>query len=154
MAEAILNKNGKGNFKAYSAGSKPSNDKYPKTNGVHPKAYKLIKASGYPVDNLHSKNWSKFIKHKDKIDFVFTLCDKAKNEVNEECPVFPGQPLTAHWGVPDPAEATGNEEEINRIFRDVFAIIKRRIDLFISLPLESLERLSLKQKLDDIGKSK
>lgn len=152
MAEAILNKIGADKFNGYSAGSSPETGKYPETRGVHPRAYSLLKENGYNAEKLHSKSWDSFLKQADKIDFVFTLCDKAQAEMEDSCPVFPGQPMTAHWGVFDPADAAGTDDKIDRVFRDVFTIIRRRIELFTSLPLESLETLALKQKLDDIGK--
>ncbi len=151
MAESILKKIGSDRFNSYSAGSNPDVEKYPETKGVHPKAYKLLEDNGYSVDGLHSKSWNSFLEQKDEIDFVFTLCDKAKQEMNEQCPIFPGQPMTAHWGVFDPAEAYGSEDKIKRVFRDAFTIIKKRIELFTSLPISSLENLALQRKLDQIG---
>ncbi len=152
MAESILKKIGSDRFNAFSAGSNPDVEKYPETKGVHPRAYKLLKDNGYPVEGLHSKNWDKYIKNQDEIDFVFTLCDKAKQEMDEQCPVFPGQPMSAHWGVFDPVAIQGPEDELKRVFRDTFVIIKRRIELFSALPLSTLKGLALQQKLDNIGK--
>jgi len=151
MAEAILNKLASGKFKAYSAGSSPDLNKYPDTKGVHPVAYYLLKDNGYDVSELYSKSWNEFIKQKESIDFAFTLCDNANEELKATCPVFPGQPITAHWGVEDPVLAKGSDEEINRVFLKVFNIIKRRIELFCALPLDNLKGLSLQQKLEEIG---
>ncbi len=152
MAEAILKKTAGDKFNAFSAGSSPDLNKYPDTKGVNPRAYKILKDNGYPVEDLHAKTWDEFLKHPEKIDFVFTLCDKAKQEIDELCPVFPGQPLNAHWGVFDPALISGPEEELDRVYRDVFVIIKRRIELFSSLPFSSLEDLALQKEIDEIGK--
>jgi len=143
MAEAILNHKGAPNFKAYSAGSFPS-------GFVSPEALQIIGDARLVVNGLRSKSWNEFAgSGAPKLDFVFTVCDKAAKEV---CPVWPGQPMTAHWGVPDPAAAKGSQEEIDKAFRDAFIILDRRIGLFLSLPLSSLERLSIQQKLDDIGR--
>jgi arsenate reductase len=143
MAEAILNHKGTPNFKAYSAGSFPS-------GSVRPEALRIIEQARLPVNGLRSKSWDEFAKPEaPKLDFVFTVCDKAAKEV---CPMWPGQPMTAHWGVPDPAAATGTAEEIERAFRDAFTILDRRISLFLCLPLSSLEKLAIQKEIDKIGK--
>ncbi len=144
LAEAILNQKGSPNFRAYSAGSHP-------TGRVNPIAVKLLDAAKMPVANLRSKSWDEFAKPgAPKMDFVFTVCDNAANEI---CPVWPGQPITAHWGVPDPAAMTGSQSQIERAFRDAFVTLDRRISLFLSLPLASLDVLALKGKLNEIGAS-
>ncbi len=144
LAEAILNQKGSPNFRAYSAGSHP-------TGRVNPIAVKLLDAAKMPVANLRSKSWDEFAKPgARKMDFVFTVCDNAANEI---CPVWPGQPITAHWGVPDPAAMTGSQSQIERAFRDAFVTLDRRISLFLSLPLASLDVLALKGKLNEIGAS-
>ncbi len=144
LAEAILNQKGSPNFRAYSAGSHP-------TGRVNPIAVKLLDAAKMPVANLRSKSWDEFAKPgAPKMDFVFTVCDDAANEI---CPVWPGQPITAHWGVPDPAAMAGSQSQIERAFRDAFVTLDRRISLFLSLPLASLDVLALKGKLNEIGAS-
>ena len=144
LAEAILNQKGSPNFRAYSAGSHP-------TGRVNPIAVKLLDAAKMPVANLRSKSWDEFAKPgAPKMDFVFTVCDDAANEI---CPVWPGQPITAHWGVPDPAAMAGSQSQIERAFRDAFVTLDRRISLFLSLPLASLDVLALKGKLNEIGTS-
>jgi arsenate reductase len=143
MAEAILNRKGKPNFTAYSAGSQPSGK-------VRPEALKQLELSHWPTDELRSKNWDEFAKPgAPLLHFVFTICDNAAKEV---CPVWPGQPMTAHWGVPDPAAVTGTPDVVERAFRDAFMTLDRRINLFLCLPLASLDALAIKGKLDDIGK--
>ena len=143
MAEAILSHKGAPNFKAYSAGSFP-------TGSVRPEALRIIGQARLPVEGLRSKNWDEFAKPSaPKLDFVFTVCDKAAKEI---CPVWPGQPMTAHWGVPDPAAASGSQQQIDKAFRDAFMILDRRIGLFLCLPLSSLDQLAIQQKLDDIGR--
>jgi arsenate reductase (thioredoxin) len=143
LAEAILNQKGRPNFTAYSAGSHP-------TGRVNPYAIKQLEMAKLPVSDLRSKNWDEFAKpDAPKMDFVFTVCDSAANEI---CPVWPGQPITAHWGVPDPAAEAGSTEQIERAFRDAFVTLHRRIGLFLSLPISSLDRLSVKKELDRIGK--
>src|SRR6516165_1505798 len=145
MAEAIMNKKGFPTFAAYSAGSHPK-------GLVHPEALRQIEIAKRPTVGLRSKDWSEFAKPgAPKLDFVFTVCDDAAKEV---CPFWPGQPMTAHWGVPDPAAATGNEAEIRLAFADAFRMLSNRISIFVSLPLRSLDRLSLQRQLDSIGKSK
>jgi arsenate reductase (thioredoxin) len=142
MAEAILNGKGKPVFTAYSAGSHPS-------GVVRPKALKLIKMAHLPTEALRSKSWEEFAKHgAPKMDFVFTVCD---NAARETCPIWPGQPMTAHWGVPDPAAAKGTPEQIEHAFRDAYLLLERRISLFLSLPLTSLDKLAMQKEIDRIG---
>ena len=142
LGEAILNKEGAGRFRAYSAGSFPKGQ-------VHPEALKLLNELGYRTDGLRSKSWDEFAAPgAPKLDFIFTVCDNAANEV---CPVWPGKPMTAHWGIADPAAAQGTEAEITAAFREAMLILQRRIELFANLPVESLDRMSLKERLDDIG---
>ncbi len=144
FGEAILNKFGAGKFRAFSAGSHP-------TGQVNPHALALLAQFGLPTEGLRSKNWDEFAKPgAPALDFVFTVCDKAAAEV---CPIWPGQPMTAHWGVPDPAAVTGSEKAIEAAFRDAFMTLRRRIELFASLPVTSLDKLSLKKRLDEIGKT-
>src|SRR6202047_4472958 len=143
MAEASLNRKGRPNFTAYSAGSQP-------TGRVRPEAIKQLEVAHLPTDAPRSKSWDEFAKPgAPHLDFVFTVCDNAANEV---CPVWPGQPMTAHWGVPDPAAVAGTEEQVAKAFRDAFFLLERRISLFLSLPLATLSRLSLKKEIDDIGR--
>ena len=143
MAEAILNHVGKPTFTAYSAGSKP-------TGAVRPEALSEIEKARIPVSGLRSKSWEEFARPgAPELHFVFTVCD---NAAKETCPVWPGQPMTAHWGVPDPAAVTGSPAEVERAFRAAFVALDRRIGLFLSLPLASLDRLALKKKVDDIGR--
>jgi arsenate reductase (thioredoxin) len=142
MAEAILNYKGKPNFTAYSAGSHPS-------GVVRPEAIKQLESARLPPNGLRSKSWDDFTKpDAPKLDFVFTVCDNAAKEV---CPFWPGQPMNAHWGVPDPAAVQGTEEEITKAFRDAFFMLDRRISLFLCLPLSSLDRLAIKREIDKIG---
>jgi protein-tyrosine-phosphatase len=144
LAEAILNKIGKGKFTAYSAGSMPKGE-------VNPNAIALLQRLGFPTDSFRSKSWDAFAKpDSPKMDFVFTVCDNAANEV---CPVWPGQPMTAHWGVPDPAAVEGSDTKITQAFRDAFLALQRRIELFVNLPVHALDRMSLKNRLDEIGKT-
>lgn len=144
MAEAILNRLGKAHFKAYSAGSHPK-------GSVHPKALDLLARLHYPVEALRSKSWTEFSEPgAPALDFIFTVCDNAASEV---CPVWPGQPMTAHWGVPDPAAATGTDAEIAIAFAEAYRQLERRISLFAELPIRSLDRLSLQARLRDIGKT-
>lgn len=143
MAEAILNHKGKPNFTAYSAGSHPS-------GAVRPEALRQLEGARLPTKDLRSKAWDQFSgPGAPELHFVFTVCDSAAKEV---CPIWPGQPMTAHWGVPDPAAVQGTAEQIERAFRDAFFMLDRRIGLFISLPLSSLDRLALKREVDKIGK--
>jgi arsenate reductase (thioredoxin) len=142
MAEAIMNRKGRGNFTAYSAGSHPAGT-------VRPEAIKQLENARLPTVGLRSKSWNEFTKPTaPKLDFVFTVCDNAAQEV---CPFWPGQPMTAHWGVPDPAAVQGTPEEIARAFRDAFFMLDRRISLFSSLPLAALDRLAIKKEIDNIG---
>ena len=142
MAEAILNRLGRGKFSAFSAGSHP-------TGKVNPLALNLLRKLNYDTSQLRSKSWEEFAApDAPKLDFVFTVCDDAANEV---CPIWPGQPMTAHWGLPDPARASGNEAERALAFDDCYRMLNQRISIFTSLPLESLSRLSLQQHLDQIG---
>jgi len=144
LAEAILNFKGRPTFIAYSAGSHP-------TGTVRPEALRQLEQVHLPGKGLRSKSWEEFSKPgAPKLDFVFTVCDNAANEV---CPVWPGQPMTAHWGIPDPAAVRGNESDIQRAFREAYFLLDRRISLFLCLPLKTLDNLALKKKLDDIGKS-
>ncbi len=143
MAEAILNFKGKPQFSAYSAGSRPSGE-------VRPEALRQLESAHLPGTGLRSKSWDEFAKPgSPKLDFVFTVCDNAAKEV---CPVWPGQPISAHWGVPDPAAVQGAAAEVERAFREAFFILDRRISLFLSLPLGSLDSLALKKEVDDIGR--
>src|SRR6516162_3064158 len=142
LAEAILNNKGRPTFTAYSAGSHP-------TGAVRPEALRQLEQAHLPVNGLRSKSWEEFSKPgAPKLDFVFTVCDNAANEV---CPVWPGQPMTAHWGVPDPAAVDGTPEQIDRGFRDAFVMLDRRISLFLALPLSSLDQLAIKKEIDRIG---
>jgi arsenate reductase (thioredoxin) len=142
MAEAILNHKGRPIFTAYSAGSQPSGT-------VRPEALKQLEAARIPTNGLRSKDWDEFsMLGAPKLDFVFTVCDNAAKEV---CPVWPGQPMTAHWGIPDPASVQGSGEEIAKAFRDTFFMLDRRIGLFLSLPLSTLDHLALKREIDKIG---
>jgi arsenate reductase (thioredoxin) len=142
MAEAILNGNGKPNFVAYSAGSHP-------TGRVRPEALRQLEIAKIPTEGLRSKDWSEFEgPGAPPMDFVFTVCDNAAKEV---CPVWPGQPITAHWGVADPAQVKGTPEEIERAFRDAFLTLARRISLLLSLPLTSLDKLAIRKEVKRIG---
>jgi arsenate reductase len=143
MAEAILNFKGRPNFRAYSAGSHPS-------AFVRPEALRQLEVARIPASGLRSKSWDEFAKPgAPKLDFVFTVCDHAAQEV---CPVWPGQPMTAHWGVPDPAAVNGNSRDIERAFRDAFTTLERRISLFLCLPLSSIDKLKIQKELDKIGR--
>jgi arsenate reductase (thioredoxin) len=142
MAEAILSRKGRPTFAAYSAGSHPS-------GRVRPEALKQIEFARLPTEGLRSKGWDEFAKPgAPELHFVFTVCDNAAREV---CPIWPGQPMTAHWGVPDPASVEGTREQIERAFRDAFLILDRRISLFLCLPLASLDKLAIKKEIDRIG---
>jgi protein-tyrosine-phosphatase len=152
MAEAITNQLFSVRFQAFSAGSKPDPEKNPETKGVHLLAVKTLNKNNIRTEQLYSKNWDSFIQSAENLDFVFTLCGDALNDINEACPVFPGQPMSAHWGIADPVKVTGTQEEVDRAFQDAFLIIRRRIELFASLPLEALEKHSLQKKLDEIGR--
>jgi protein-tyrosine-phosphatase len=144
MAEAILNKVGAGRFRAYSAGSQPR-------GRVHPETIRLLQSLGYDTSSFRSKSWNEFTAGARELDFVFTVCDSAAAEV---CPLWPGQPMTAHWGVPDPAEATGAPAEFALAFKDAYRMLGQRIGIFASLPLHSLGQLSLQKRLDEIGHMK
>jgi len=144
LAEAHLNRAGRGNFKAYSAGSQPKGK-------VHPYALDLLRKLNFDVSSLRSKSWLEFAQlGAPELDFVFTVCD---NAANETCPVWPGQPMTAHWGIPDPAAAIGTELEQRLAFADALRWLTNRINIFISLPLRSLDALSLQRRLDAIGQT-
>ena len=142
MAEAILNFKGKALVTAYSAGSHPS-------GAVRPEALKRLEIAGIPTQNLRSKSWDEFAKpDAPKLDFIFTVCDNAAKEV---CPIWPGHPMTAYWGVADPAAVEGSPQEVARAFSNAFSIITRRIDLFLSLPIDSTDKAALKKELEKIG---
>src|SRR3984957_4911439 len=142
MAEAILKHKGPGAFAAYSAGSHPSGT-------VRREALHQIKAAGLSTEELRSKSWDEFAApDAPPIDFIFTVCDNAAKEV---CPIWPGHPMTAHWGIPDPAAAQGTPDEVARAFRDAFSILDRRIGLFLALPLSTLESLAIQREVDSIG---
>ncbi len=143
MAEGIMNARGKPRFTAYSAGSRPA-------GAVRPEALRELQAAHIQTAGLRSKSWDEFAgPDAPSIDFVFTVCDNAAKEV---CPIWPGHPTSAHWGIPDPAAAQGTEEEIQRAFRDAFLRLDRRIMLFLALPLESIDQLALMKQLDHIGR--
>ena len=143
LAEAILNREGIGRFKAYSAGSQPKGE-------VHPMTLQLLKKLNYDTGFARSKTWDEFAgPDAPHLDFVFTVCDNAAKEV---CPIWPGQPMTAHWGVPDPAAATGSEAERQLAFAEAYRMLNQRISIFASLPLDRIDRLKLKERLDEIGR--
>jgi arsenate reductase len=145
MAEAILNRLGRGKFRAFSAGSQPA-------GYVHPLALQMLRNAHYDVHDLRSKPWDEFAApDAPKLDFVFTVCDDAAKEV---CPIWPGQPMTAHWGLPDPAKAKGTEAERAAAFADTMRMLNQRIGIFVSLPLDKLSKLALQRHLDEIGKTK
>ena len=145
MAEAILNRLGLGKFKAYSAGSFPKGE-------VNPHALAVLRKSNFDVSKLRSKSWDECAAPgAPKLDFVFTVCDDAAKEV---CPIWPDQPMTAHWGLPDPAKAEGSEAEQALAFADTFRMLYQRISIFVSLPLDKLSKLALQKQLDEIGKTK
>jgi arsenate reductase (thioredoxin) len=144
FAECIVNRFGKGSFVGYSAGSHPA-------GFVHPLALEVLRRNNYLTDGLRSKDWAELATPEAPVmDFVFTVCDKAAAEV---CPVWPGQPMTAHWGVPDPAAVDGDDVARMMAFRIAFRELQNRIQIFLSLPLASLDRLKLQRKLDEIGRS-
>jgi arsenate reductase len=144
MAEAVLNRAGRGNFRAFSAGTHPK-------GRIHPYTLDLLRKLNFDMSSLRSKSWTEFAgPDAPKLDFVFTVCDDAAGEA---CPVWPGQPITAHWGVPDPAAATGNEAEIRFAFADTLRMLTNRINIFVSLPISSLDQLSLQRQLDAIAKA-
>jgi protein-tyrosine-phosphatase len=143
IAEAILNTTGKGKFRAHSAGSQPRGQ-------VNPNTLRLLHSLGYDTSKFRSKSWTEFAKPgAPSLDFVFTVCD---NAAGETCPIWPGQPMTAHWGIPDPAEAKGSEAEIALAFKDAYRMLHQRIGIFVALPVQSLDRLTLQSKLRDIGR--
>jgi protein-tyrosine-phosphatase len=142
LAEAIMNRLGAGRFVAYSAGSMPKGE-------VNPHALAILRSQGFATGGFRSKSWEEFAaKGAPEMSFVFTVCDNAANEV---CPIWPGQPMTAHWGIADPAAAEGSEAEVGVAFADAYRQLERRISLFLNLPMESLDRMALKRRLDDIG---
>jgi arsenate reductase (thioredoxin) len=144
IAEAILNKVGAGRFRAYSAGSHPKGK-------VHPETIQLLQSLGYDTSRFRSKSWDEFTAPAGpKFDFVFTVCD---NAAAEACPLWPGQPMTAHWGVPDPAQAIGSPAEVALAFKDTYRMLNQRIGIFTALPIRSLDQLTLQNKLKDIGRS-
>jgi arsenate reductase len=145
MAECALNRHGRGRFEAYSAGSHP-------TGRVHPMALVLLERYNYPTDRLRSKSWDEFAtSDAPRLDFVFTVCDRAAGEI---CPIWPGQPMTAHWGVPDPAAFAGPEDKQLALFRDIYFQLERRIQIFVNLPIRALDKLTLQRRLDEIGQSR
>jgi len=144
LAEAYLNSAGRGKFKAYSAGSKPG-------GRVNPFALELLERTRIDTTRLRSKSWDEFAKpDAPKMDFVFTVCDSA---AAEPCPYWPGQPMSAHWGVPDPAAVEGGDDEKRRAFRQAFSALSARINLLLNLPMEKLDRIALRRKLQEIGKA-
>jgi len=143
IAEAILNRIGRGRFRAYSAGSQPK-------GRINPHTVELLHGLGYDLTSARSKSWNEFAKPgAPKLDFVFTVCDDAAAET---CPIWPGQPMTAHWGVPDPAQATGTAAEVALAFKDAYRMLHQRIAIFIELPIRSLDQLSLRHRLTEIGR--
>lgn len=144
LAEAILNREGKGHFNAFSAGSQPKGT-------VHPYAIDLLAKLNHATAGLRSKNWDEFAEDGAPVmDFVFTVCDNAANEV---CPIWPGQPMSAHWGLPDPATAEGSEAERRLAFADAYRMLTNRIGIFVNLPIASLDKLSLQKRLSEIGRN-
>jgi len=142
MAEVLLNRLGQGRFRAFSAGSHP-------TGQVNPLAIEQLEGARFPTEGLRSKDWDEFARPgAPALDFVFTVCDKAASEV---CPVWPGQPMTAHWGIEDPAAVQGDETQRRKAFALAFSVLQRRISLFLSLPIAKLDAMALKRELDDIG---
>jgi arsenate reductase len=144
LAEVLLNSRGQGRFKAYSAGSQP-------VGRVNPHALEFLRHAGLPTEGLRSKSWDEFAQPgAPSLDFVFTVCDSAANEV---CPIWPGQPVTAHWGLPDPAAVQGSDADKQQAFRDTFVALDRRIDLLTSLPIAGLDQLALARRVAEIGKA-
>lgn len=142
LAEAILNRAGKSRFRAFSAGSQPKHH-------VNPHTLDLLRHLGHDTSQLRSKSWSEFaVAGAPELDFVFTVCD---NAAGEACPFWPGQPMTAHWGIPDPAAAQGSEAEIAAAFNDAYRMLERRIELFLALPIDKLDNMVLTRRLKDIG---
>jgi protein-tyrosine-phosphatase len=143
LAECALNRLGGNRFNAFSAGSFPK-------GAVHPFALELLKRQGFKTDGLRSKSWDEFATpNGPRLDFVFTVCDRAAGEI---CPIWPGQPMTAHWGLPDPAAVEGNEAETRLAFAETLRMLNNRIGAFVNLPLKSLDKLSLQKRLDEIGR--
>jgi arsenate reductase len=143
LAEVLLNQIGRGRFKAYSAGSRPS-------GRVNPFALELLERNRLPTEGLRSKGWEAFERpDAPPLDFVFTVCDQAAGET---CPIWPGQPMSAHWGIEDPAAVEGNDDEKRKAFFRAYNQLRHRLSIFVSLPLEKLDRLALKEKLDEIGR--
>ena len=143
IAECVLNKLGRGRFRAFSAGSFPKGE-------VHPYAVELLRRQAFDTDALRSKSWNEFAAPgAPQLDFVFTVCDNARGEV---CPIWPGQPMTAHWGMPDPAAAEGNEAERRLAFAETLRMLNNRVGAFVNLPLMSLDKLSLQKRIDEIGR--
>jgi protein-tyrosine-phosphatase len=144
IAEAIMNRFGPPKFKAFSAGSQPKGE-------VNPHTIQLLRAMNFKTEEFRSKGWEEFSgPDAPKLDFVFTVCDNAANEV---CPIWPGQPMSAHWGIPDPAAATGSEAEVAYAFDDAYRMLQNRIAIFTALPISGLDRLTLQERLDNIGKT-
>jgi arsenate reductase len=144
LAEAILNKQGQGHFRAFSAGSQPKGE-------VNPYALELLRNIGHDISSLRSKSWTEFAEPgAPNLDFIFTVCD---NAAGETCPVWPGQPVTAHWGIPDPAAVIASDAEIALAFKDAYRMLQRRIELFLALPLSKLDSLTTASKLKEIGRS-
>jgi arsenate reductase (thioredoxin) len=142
LAEAILNRSGQGTFRAYSAGSQPKGQ-------VNPHTITLLRGLGYDITGFRSKSWSEFAQAgAPALDFVFTVCD---NAAGEACPVWPGHPMTAHWGIPDPAEAQGTDAEIAAAFLDAYRMLMRRIELFVTLPIEKVDQMTVRSRLREIG---
>ena len=145
IAERVIERLGRSRFRGFSAGSRPA-------GAVNPLALKVLERNNFQTDGLRSKSWSEFSRPEaPQMDFVFTVCDSAAAET---CPVWPGQPMTAHWGVPDPAKAEGSEAERMLAFRHALAALERRIGIFVDLPIESLDRLKLQKQLDEIGRTR
>ena len=143
MAEALLNRLGRGRFRGFSAGSEPKGT-------VNPRTLELLKREGFETADLRSKSWSEFAEPgAPELDFVFTVCDDAASET---CPVWPGQPMTAHWGIPDPAAFEGTDSQIAFAFDDAYRMLKRRIEIFVQLPIQAIDRLALQDKLREIGR--
>lgn len=143
LAEAILNREGQGRFRGFSAGSHPK-------GVVHPYTIQLLHTANHDTSFARSKSWEEFaVPDAPKMDFVFTVCDDAANEA---CPVWPGQPMTAHWGVPDPAAVEGSDAEKHLAFADTYRMLSNRISIFVSLPMKSLDKLALQRRLDEIGR--
>lgn len=145
IAEALLNREGIGRFRGFSAGSRPKGD-------VHPYTLDLLGRLNHDIGAVRSKSWDEFAgPNAPQMDFVFTVCDQA---AAEECPFWPGQPMSAHWGLPDPAAATGTEAEVRLAFSETYRMLRNRISIFVNLPLGSLDKLSLQERLDDIGRTR